>query len=244
MIDIHCHILPDFDDGASNLDEALEMAEMAVNSGITDIIATPHFRGEPAFLDNQFMIERRYQMLTAAIQEAGIPVRIHLGAEILCLPETAKMADSHQLPTLAGTDYVLTEFYFNESFSFMDDMLFRISECGYRPVVAHPERYNAFQRDPELLHRWVDLGYVLQINKGSVLGDLGYRAEQTANEILGMGLAHLFASDAHHSYTRTPHMGSLRHWVNEFCDAGYAAALLKDNPECLLRNQSLNTMDW
>lgn len=240
MIDIHCHILPDFDDGASNLDEALEMAEIAANAGVTDIIATPHFRGEPSFLDNQIMIERRFQTLSSAIGQSSIPVRLHLGAEILCLPETAKLAASHQLPTLAGTNYVLIEFYFNESFSFMDEMLFRIAECGYKPVVAHPERYNSIQRDPELLHRWADLGYVLQLNKGSVLGELGFRAEQTANEILGMGLAHLFASDAHHSYTRTPHMGSIRHWVNEFCDPGYAAALLKDNPSRILRNQSLS----
>ena len=240
MIDIHCHILPDFDDGATNLDEALEMAEIAANSGVTDIIATPHFRGEPAFLDKQFMIDRRFQTLSAAIRQTGIPVRLHPGAEILCLPETAKMADAHQLPTLAETSYVLLEFYFNESFSFMDDMLFRIAECGYQPVVAHPERYNSIQRDPELLHRWAELGYVLQLNKGSVLGELGFRAEQTANEILGMGVAHLFASDAHHSYVRAPHMGALRHWVNEFCDPAYAAALLKENPSRLLNNRPLS----
>ncbi len=240
MIDIHCHILPDFDDGASDLDEALEMTEMAANSGVTDIIATPHFRGELDFLDNQIIIERRFQTLSSAIRQAGIPVRLHLGAEILCLPETAKLAASHQLPTLANTSYTLIEFYFNESFSFMDDMLFRIAECGYKPVIAHPERYNTIQRDPALLHRWIDLGYVLQLNKGSILGDLGYRAEQTANEILSMGLAHVFASDAHHGYTRTPHMGSLRHWVSEFCDPGYAEALLRENPERILRNQSLS----
>jgi protein-tyrosine phosphatase len=240
MIDIHCHILPDFDDGASDLDEALEMAEMAVNSGVTDIIATPHFRGEIAFLDNVPMIERRFQTLVLAIDKASIPLRLHLGAEVLCLPSTARMAASHQLPTLAGTDYTLIEFYFNEPFSFMDDMLAKIAESGYKPVVAHPERYNAIQRDPEVLHRWADQGYVLQLNKGSILGELGFRAEQAANEILSMGFAHLFASDGHHSYTRTPHMGAIRHWANEFCDPGYAAALLKDNPGCILRNEPLS----
>jgi protein-tyrosine phosphatase len=190
------------------------------------------------------MIERRFQTLSAAIQRSDIPVQLHLGAEILCLPETAKMAANHQLPTLAGTDYVLTEFYFNESFNFMDDILFHIAQCGYKPVIAHPERYSSIQRAPDLLQHWADQGYVLQLNKGSVLGELGFRAEQTANEILSMGLAHLFASDAHHSYTRTPHTGALRHWVNECCDDGYAAALLRDNPKCLLQNQPISTSDW
>lgn len=242
MIDIHCHILPDFDDGASDLDEAMEMAEMAVNSGVTDIIATPHFRGEIAFLDNVPMIERRFCALAAAIEEAAIPLRLHLGAEVLCLPSTARMAASHQLPTLAGSDYSLIEFYFNESFSFMTDMLIQIADSGYKPVVAHPERYNAIQRDPELLHQWNDRGFVFQLNKDSILGELGFRAEQTANEILGMGFAHLLASDGHHSYTRTPHMGSIRHWANEFCDPDYAAALLKGNPGRILRNEPLPDM--
>ena len=244
MIDIHCHILPDFDDGASNLDESLEMAEMAVNSGVSQIIATPHFRGTMDFLDNRIMIDRRFQTLNTAIQEAGLPLRLHLGAEILCLSETARLAAEHQLPTLGNTNYVLTEFYFDESFHFMDDMLFQITRCGYRPVVAHPERYNAIQREPMLLHRWAEIGYVLQLNKDSILGNLGFRAEQTAHEILSMGLGHLFASDAHHAYSRTPHMGSLRHWVNECCDAAYATALLEDNPHKVLHNQPITGTAW
>jgi tyrosine-protein phosphatase YwqE len=76
---------------------------------------------------------------------------------------------------------------------------------------------------------------VLQLNKGSVLGSLGSGAEQAANEILSMGLAHLFASDGHSSQTRTPHMGALRQWVEELCDEHYAAILLEENPQRLLR---------
>ena len=243
MIDIHCHILPDFDDGASSLEEALEMARMAVLSGVTEIIATPHFRGETDFLDQKSVIDRHFQMLADAVKRENIPLRLHSGAEILCLPETVELATKKQLPTLGQTQYVLTEFYFDESYAYMDDMLSEIARCGYKPVVAHPERYGVIQHDPRLLHRWARLGYVLQLNKGSVLGAFGPRADETANEILGMGLAHLFASDAHRSHSRTPHMGALCHWVDTFCDAGYAAILLSENPRRLLRNQPMAGMD-
>lgn len=235
MIDIHCHILPDYDDGADDLNEALEMARLAVHSGVTDIIATPHFSGEPEELEQLPIIDQRLTMLRTALDDAGIPLTLHPGAEILCLPDTVVMAENGDLPTLADTDYVLTEFYFDESFAFMDETLSQIALFGYRPVVAHPERYDAIRRDPRLLQRWARLGYVLQLNKGSVLGSLGSGAEQAANEILSMGLAHLFASDGHSSQTRTPHMGALRQWVEELCDEHYAAILLEENPQRLLR---------
>jgi protein-tyrosine phosphatase len=235
MIDIHCHILPDYDDGAADLEEALEMVRMATLSGVTDIIATPHFQGEEAELERLDIITRQYQVLKAAIEQRKLSLKLHLGAEILCVPETLGLADQRQLPTLAGTDYVLTEFYFDESYAFMDDMLSQIASCGYRPVVAHPERYDVIQREPPLLRRWARQGYVIQLNKGSVLGSFGPGPEWAANEILGMGLAHVFASDAHSCHSRTPHMGALQEWVNELCDPDYAAILLEENPRRLLR---------
>ena len=239
MIDIHCHILPDYDDGAADLNEALEMARLAVHSGVTDIIATPHFTGEPEELEQLPIISRRLELLRSTLADEAIPLALHPGAEILCLPDTVVMAENGHLPTLADTDYVLTEFYFDESYAFMDETLSRIALCGYRPVVAHPERYEVIRRDPRLLQRWARQGYVLQLNKGSVLGSLGAGAEQAANEILSMGLAHLFASDGHGSQGRTPHMSSLRQWVAELCDERYASVLLEENPRRLLRGMPM-----
>ncbi|MBQ7415989.1 MAG: hypothetical protein IJW14_03005 [Oscillospiraceae bacterium] len=239
MIDIHCHILPDFDDGADSLEEALDMVHMAVISGVTDIIATPHFQGEAESLQQLPIIDRQFQVLRAAVEKNNLPLQLHPGAEILCVPDTISLAAEHKLPTLANTDYVLTEFYFDESFSFMDEMLSDIAGSGYRPVVAHPERYDVIQKDPRLLQRWARQGYVIQLNKGSVLGSFGARVEQTANEILAMGLAHVFASDAHGCHSRTPHMGALQQWVEELCDADYAAILLEHNPRRLLHGRPM-----
>ena len=244
MIDIHCHILPDYDDGADSLDEALEMARMAALSGVSHIIATPHFNGEPEELEQLPIIQQQFQILCDAIQRADIPLQLHPGAEILCLPETVVLADSHQLPTLGQTDYVLTEFYFDESYAYMDEMLSQILQCGYKPVVAHPERYDVIQREPPLLQRWARQGCVIQLNKGSVLGAFGSRPEQAANEILAMGLAHVFASDAHSCHSRTPHMGELRRWVEDCCDESYAAILLEHNPKRLLKNRPMVGADF
>lgn len=239
MIDIHCHILPDVDDGADSLEEALEMARIAAFSGVTDIVATPHFRGEPGETDMKEEIDHRYRQLRDALERWQIPVRLHKGAEILCTPQTPLLAREGRMPTLGNSRYVLTEFYFNESFGFMDSTLQKITHNGYIPVVAHPERYDAVQWDPERLWTWADRGYVFQLNKGSVLGMLGHRAEQAAHDLLELGLAHLFASDAHNCDRRTPIMDGLYRWTEKFCDPECAHILLSENPSRILKGQAM-----
>lgn len=243
MVDIHCHILPNLDDGASNLEAAVEMARMAYRSGVKNVIATPHFTGFLVERSRVEEIRKGCEALTAELKEANIPLKLHCGAEVLCTPETPELARLHALPTLNGTNYVLAEFFFDETFDFMDTMLSDIAQCGYRLVVAHPERYEAIQRDPRLLQRWARMGYVLQLNKGSVLGAFGSKAQDAANEILRLGLAHLFASDAHSYHHRTPHMSQLRHWVQEHCDEGYAQILLERNPRRVLEGRPMVGQD-
>ena len=187
MIDIHCHILPKLDDGAAVMEEALGIARAAVASGVTGIVATPHFPGRPESLEMLGAILDRYRSLRICLEKAGIPLRIFPGAEILCLPNTAKMARQRQLPTLGNSDYLLCEFYFQESRAYMTRQLRELADSGYRIVVAHPERYEAVRRDPRIAEKWFDAGYVLQLNKDSLLGNFGSRVEKTARTLLDNG---------------------------------------------------------
>lgn len=239
MVDIHCHILHRFDDGSPSLEESVSMARMAVDSGVTEIVATPHFSGEAGALASLPELMDRYRELSQAIAQAGIPLKLHPGAEVLCLADTVALAREKLLPTIGDTSYFLTEFFFDESFSYMDDMLYRLSAAGYIPVVAHPERYEAIREDPLLLDRWFRQGYVLQLNKGSVLGAFGHRVQRASHIILEAGLAHVIASDAHSASRRTPHMGALSRWLEHHLDPDYARILLEENPKRLVRGLAM-----
>lgn len=239
MTDIHCHILPAFDDGSASLEESLEMARMAEATGVTAIVSTPHFPGRPDFLQHLPVVLEKFHILRDAIAREGIALKLLPGAEILCLPETPQMARQKVLPTIGSTDYLLAEFYFDETAAYMTDMLLDISRAGYRPVVAHPERYRAVQQDPALAEFWFRQGYVLQLNKGSLLGSFGSRVEHTAAELLDQGLAHLIASDAHGIQSRTTHMAALAHWLRDHCDDAYADILLNRNPGRLIENRDM-----
>lgn len=239
MIDIHCHILPGYDDGSAGLAESLDMARMALESGVTGIVATPHFRGEPRSLNDVTRLISRLRWLDEAIRDAGLPLGLYPGAEVLCLPQTVDMARRRELPTLGDTDYVLTEFFFNENFEYMDDILSDIAGTGYRPVIAHPERYEEIQRDPRIVEAWFRKGYRIQLNKGSILGSFGYQEQLTADWILSNGLAHMVASDAHGANRRTTDMRELRQRLQEKLPAAYVKVLMEVNPSRLLRGEDM-----
>lgn len=239
MVDIHSHILPDVDDGSGSMEESVNMARLAVDSGVDAIVATPHFRGIPVELEKISLIVNQGNRLVRELVRENIPLELYPGAEILCLPETPLLGARGALPTLGNTRYLLTEFYFDESGDTMDDILSRLAGQGYSPVVAHPERYRAVARDPRLVRRWFDRGYVLQLNKGSVGGAFGERAQRTALGMLRSGMAHLFASDAHGADYRTPHMGAIRQWAEKNLDQDYARILLEENPRRVIAGQPM-----
>lgn len=241
MIDLHCHILPGMDDGAVSMDDALEMAHLAALSGVRTIVATPHCNrtGDPK---ENFAGEEQTDCLSAlrnGLQEAQIPLEILLGAEVFCTPRVGQLLEEGKLLTLADSKYLLMEFYFDESPEFMEESFARVMRRGKVPVVAHPERYEAVFRDPELVARWFRRGLVIQLNKGSILGRLGSRAETVSKFLLEQGLAHVVASDAHGSHVRTPHMGQIVRHLEHYYAPEYARILLSRNPERIIRNRPL-----
>lgn len=230
MVDIHCHILPEVDDGAWDMEAAVAMARIARDCGVKKIITTPHFKGEPGALEGLGLFQYQLRLLQSRLKREAVEVELLPGVEVLCVPQTLELARSGRLPTLGTGRYVLTEFYFDASAGFMDETLQALQHLGYLPVVAHPERYGAVQRDPELAAKWFHRGIVLQVNKGSVLGAFGRRAEDTAVRMLYRGIVHVIASDAHSPQVRTTNLEPVRRWCLDHLGQAYTKILLEDNP--------------
>lgn len=239
MVDIHCHILPEVDDGAWDMEAAVTMARLARDCGVKKIITTPHFKGEPQSLEAIGLFQHQRRLLQSRLKREKVDVELLPGAEVLCVPQTLELARTGRLPTLGMGRYVLTEFYFDASAGFMDETLRAMQELGYLPVVAHPERYGAVQRDPELSRSWFHRGIVLQVNKGSVLGAFGRRAEDTAVRMLYRGHVHIIASDAHSPEVRTTDLEPVRHWCMDHLGQEYTKILLEDNPGRVAAGKSM-----
>jgi protein-tyrosine phosphatase len=174
-------MLPGVDDGSDSMDTSLLMASMAAESGVETVIVTPHCNipGEAANYPSRELLGR-FMALRETIDAAKIPLRILAGAEVFCTADIAELIRAKKLLTLASSRYILVEFAFNEDSIEMNSCLEQIFAEGLTPVIAHPERYNAVQRDRTLPERWFASGYVLQVNKDSIFG--GSKVDKVAKE--------------------------------------------------------------
>lgn len=236
MIDLHCHMLPGVDDGAANETEALLMARVAVDSGVTDVALTPHCN-VPEQFGNYYdhSLDQRFRRFKELLRQEDIPLTLHRGMEVFATPELPRLLDEGRLLTLGGSRYLLVEFAFGESPWFADDMLRQIRQRGLIPVVAHPERYYFIQDEPRHLLHWANEGYVLQLNKGSFFGMFGRHAAQAAHWCLDCGCLHLIGSDAHSPYRRTPRLSDIYDLVADTVSPETAQQLLRDNPAAILK---------
>ncbi len=240
MLDLHCHILPGLDDGAGSVEIALEMAAMAADSGVTHIFATPHCNTRNAQQNFRSpALIAAYRSLQAALDEAEIPVRILSGAEVLARGHFDEHLAAGDFMTLNGSRYLLVEFYFDEDRGQMERCLQAVEAAGLVPVVAHPERYFCVQNAPELAQRWAERGWVLQLNKGSLLGSLGESAFDTAALLLRRGAVSAIASDAHDYRWRTPHMGELLYVLERRFPEVDPGLLLYETPLKIARDETL-----
>ena len=240
MIDIHSHILPGIDDGARDLGDTLAMAEIAVDNGVTDIIATPHFnlpRGYENYADDSYM--HTFSMAKEAIEEAGIPLKLHPGMEIYSIPEIPRLLRRGMLMSLNWSRYLLMEFDFQGDPNFADDILRAVAAEGLTPVIAHIERYRFIQDFLEIAEDWKKLGYVIQCNKGSFQGRFGRTTRRLAYHLMDHHLVDVIASDAHSPYSRTPHMLDVYDQLAADYSKHRLDALFTENPRKILENRSL-----
>ncbi|GIW06263.1 MAG: capsular polysaccharide biosynthesis protein [Dehalococcoidia bacterium] len=240
MRDLHCHILPCVDDGAESLEDALAMARLAADEGLRDIVATPHHH----MLDQSAPrreVERRVAELQAALDAEAIPLTIHPGCEVYLTPDSPKQWDAGELIPLAGTDFLLVETAFHEYPWYVEETIFHLQTRGARIILAHPERYVPFQRDPSLLEALVARGVLAQITAASLLGAFGKSAKAAAELFLQRDLVHLIATDAHRpAGNRSTAIARARQRAAELVGQKRAWAMTEDLPAAILRGEIID----
>jgi len=238
MIDIHSHILPGLDDGSGSLAESLAMARMAVDSGITAMVATPHCMGSRT----EEVLES-WRLLAQALKENHIPLKLYPGMEIYGTADTLRLLKEGKLMTLNDSRYPLVEFDFRSRGERETGILRELCGAGYRPIVAHPERYAYVWRDAELINGWYRMGCLMQVNRGSLLGRFGHHAQAMAVELVERGFAAAVATDAHSCRSRAPWMRDVREMLTQEISTLCARTLLRDNPGRILRDEQLTSLE-
>ena len=234
MYDLHAHILPGVDDGAKTPEDTIEMARVAAENGTKTILATPHRKDVNENWSVEHIRGLIYDM-NARIQEQSIPLTLELGMENhldLELPDD--ILAGRALP-MNETRYILIEMPFFGRPNYIEDVLFRIQLQGLTPVLAHPERIEAFQTDSSLLAEFVERGMLSQITAGSVLGYFGSRVRKFTRTLLQRGLVHIIASDTHFANgRRSPKLPSGVEAAAKIVGEQRAKAMVVDTPKTIL----------
>lgn len=203
MIDLHSHLLPGIDDGAPDMDATLAMGRAAVEGGVGQIAATPHVSGH--YQNDPDSFAGRVAQVQAALDDAGVALRVHTGAEISHAMFHDLSDEQLRACALGGTGkWLLFEPPLNGPAPFIDRMVYDLQLRGFHVLIAHPERIAAFQRDVATVQKLVDQGCLCSVTAASVSGQFGGVVKRFTGELFARGLVHNLASDAHDAQHRSP----------------------------------------
>lgn len=206
-IDIHAHIIPGVDDGAETMEESMSMIETAYQEGIRAIIATPHYgKWNPDY--NKAYALGRFRELYAEVKKVHPDMKLFFGNEIFYGAEVIEDLRSGRAMTLGGTDYVLVEFSTEAEYSTIAEGLREFVSAGYRPVLAHVERYSSLHGDLKGVRELIENGTYIQVNARSYLGKITSRRTLWCRRLLDERMVHFIASDCHDAAARKPVMKS------------------------------------
>jgi protein-tyrosine phosphatase len=235
MIDIHTHILPGVDDGARDRAEALAMARLAVADGLTHLFATPHHRDYSSL--SRLEVARRVAQLQAELSAVDIPLTLLPGHEVRLYDDMFDDWDNDLAGPLGNSRYVLAEPLFSHYDHHTNEMLFELFDRGYIPIMAHPERIRPIQENLALIEPFLARGGLTQITATSLTGNNDGRAKKTVETMLQNGIAHIIASDAHHSYYRTPTLTAARAAAAVLVGLEQANAMVSARPLAIVNNE-------
>jgi protein-tyrosine phosphatase len=235
MVDIHCHILPALDDGATSLEQALEMAEMGIEDGITHVVATPHANSEFRF-DYDAVRNRRNELQA----RLGDRLLLATGCDFhLSVENLEKIRACPANYAINQKRYLLVEFADFAIPPTAEEALHGLQLLGLSLIITHPERNRLIRSQPQRLRRWLRQGCYIQVTAQSLLGKWGKSTREQVEEWLDQKIVHFFASDAHNTAQRPLRLGEAYAVVAGRWGESMAQSLFRENPLAAFEGRDL-----
>ena len=226
-------MLPGIDDGAPDMKVSLAMARAAVADGIVMTACTPHIY--PGLYDNSRQtIESSVETLRIALAVEDIPLQIVVGADTHLVPGLLGQLRSGEVPTLAGSAYLLLEPAHHVASPGLEQSVFEMIAAGYVPIITHPERLSWISDHYDIFKRMAQRGAWIQLTAGSLTGRFGSDPRYWGERMLDEGLVHLLATDSHGLGNRPPLLAEGRLAAEKWVGIEEALRLVVDRPQCII----------
>lgn len=230
LADIHSHTLFGVDDGARSLEESLRMLEISYAEGVRLICLTPHCNPDLFPTSTREAAEENFAVLAAAAREKFPDLTLLLGNELYAFGSSVDALREGLCRPLGCGNVVLVEFASEVPFSELENTLHAIRSLGYRPLIAHAERYRCLTAVPARVEELVSRRVLIQVNAASVTASLFSPVGRFVRGLLKKGLVHAVASDGHREVGRSPHLADAYRKTASLCGQSVADALFDKNP--------------
>jgi protein-tyrosine phosphatase len=231
-IDVHSHLLPGIDDGCKTMEESLACAARMVEAGYTHSFCTPHIW--PSLPGNTVSsIPPATGALQAALAEAGIGLTVMPGGENNLRTQTPTIPGKELVTYGMAGKYLLFDFWADRLPPFFEAGLAHYQSQGFTAILAHPERLNLVQRDPDIVERFEEMGLLLQGNLQCFSDPRGADTRRCAERFLAEDRYFMLGSDLHGLATLDCRLAGLER-VAELVDEATLWRLMRDNPMKLI----------
>lgn len=194
--DIHSHLIPAIDDGSKDMDDSLNMISQLNKLGYKKIITTPHIMSD-GFKNTPETILGGLEKVKQALSSEQINVQMGAAAEYYLDYDFERKLDTEPLLTF-GNKYLLFEISYMNPPDNIHHVIFKMQTMGYKPVLAHPERYNFWHREFSKYEEFVDKGVLLQMNINSLTGYYSIPTKKIAEQMIDKNMISFVGTDCHH----------------------------------------------
>lgn len=236
MIDLHTHLLPDWDDGPGDWEEVFQICRVASEDGIKKIVLTPHLFRVSKYNDDLNVLDERFSEFLVQTEE--VDIEFYRGAEVFVQHNLVETIKRHDL-SVHSSNYLFIEFSSDSIVPGVKDLFYSIMLEGFIPIISHPERNSVFQERPDLLFTLIEMGSLAQVTAMSLTGKFGQRTRKTAELFLKNNLVHIIASDAHDSERRPPKLSRGVAAAGKIVGREKAEAMVTVIPQAILDNETI-----
>ncbi|MGB9975800.1 tyrosine-protein phosphatase [Thermovenabulum sp.] len=235
MIDLHSHILYGLDDGSPDIETSIKMAKIAVEEGITEMVATPHFIPVDKEINKETIIERVNQLNEIFLQNE-INLTLYPGEEVFLSLDIPRLLDEEKILTLFNQKkYILIELPMMSLPKYTSEILWAVKLRKITPIIAHPERNKEIAKNINKLVDFLKIGALVQVNSLSLLGVFGSEVKKTAERIIALNYAQFIGTDCHTPRARSPRIKKLEKAISP----ALLNTLTVDNPLKVKQNEEI-----
>ncbi|MFZ1695093.1 MAG: CpsB/CapC family capsule biosynthesis tyrosine phosphatase [Flavobacteriales bacterium] len=193
--DVHSHFIPGIDDGAQNLEQSMELLRSMHELGYRKVITTPHSMAD-GYKNSPEIILGGLEKLRREIQAQGLSIEVDAAAEYYLDHDLERKVMKREVLTF-GDNMLLFELPFISEPQVLLSLIFTMQTQGYKPVLAHPERYTYWHTDFTKFEKLKDRGVLFQLNMVALCGAYGRKAQEIAERLIDAGAYELLGSDCH-----------------------------------------------